>query len=794
MNYETFLKKIENCPWHEIESELAVSIRNNPNDPIFLVCGAHLSLRQGEPLRARILAEKALSLDPNCEYAFIESAIADFYLDDLEKAYLALSAHSLGCLPFEHPAHLAIVYLRFIFDEQSLMPQNNALQCWARFIGNQEIVESFIKFAIVDPQGNNTLAFNASNLPDIANTLLARGDKLATIFFAKLCQVLAPTSADSFLAVGLVNLHLGFLESASRALHEAAFRQVDTSLNVLWLELSLYCRQQRFDQAVEISNKLIEFNAMGFDGLGLHVDLLVRCNTNPAHIEEFLQKIYIHEGGLAHPAVRIAVLRHKLQQGMLTPEDVLNELTGAPELSSTATGMYLQAHLLKDAQPKLARSLANQAITVAPFHPDAANWINESTSQSGIFEYMGLFLPTEHEGCAWPNDRQIELLKVIFSNTPEVMRDRWNTFLTHHEIDRLDAGCYRLLPLLHTRLNNTCPDENWSKKELLKGVWKKSFLENSTRLNSIVALTHTLNQFGIRFQVLKGLANAILLYGDLGARPMTDIDILIKPKDLDTCHEVLTKQGWNCDAPPTPQRIRFQYASTYLHPSGGNLDLHWRPSEEFTTDFYNPDDLGRHAAFSWMGNSFETLNPAANLACTILHGVAWNHLSPVRWVSDAMLIIKKSKLELDWGLFESLSNKYQFKNIVVSGLCYLVTHFPDFERFVPNHLLENSAEADQIRLLQIRCRSRTVPADLQDILALATKLRAQFNLEVTDQIWACASHFDPKDIDDLSNKNILWLPVYDPDIFNSQLLEKGATNCLVLDANHNGYLQTVCPN
>ena len=283
-----------------------------------------------------------------------------------------------------------------------------------------------------------------------------------------------------------------------------------------------------------------------------------------------------------------------------------------------------------------------------------------------------------------------------------------------------------------------------------------------------------------------------MLYGDLGARPMTDIDILIKPENLYTCHDILIKEGWATETPPSRQRLRFQYASTYLHPNGGNLDLHWRPTEEFTVDSYDPSDLGEPAQFSWMGQTLYTLNPTSNLACTILHGVAWNHLSPIRWISDALLLLKQPESPIDWSYFESLAVRYHFKHVMIDGLGFLRRQFPDIAHLIPTHLVQSELTTDEKRLLDVRYRSRSELANLEETLALAKKLRVQFHTNEADQIWICANHFTQQEVGQLTEHNIHWLPVYDSSVFESQITALEANNCLVLDANHNGYLRTVC--
>lgn len=792
MDDATLFQAINQGQWQLLEASLTELIRQTPNDPKPLAQAAHVSLCQGQPQRALVLAQKALGLAPECTPAFVESALVDLYQGDLERSYKALRRVSLSNLPKDHPAHLARTLLCIIFDDVTpeLQADAKGLQNqWSTMLGAPAMVDALMH--LVRGHEINSATLPVQEMPNQAYKLLANGNQLLANLFSKLCQVIAPNSADSFLAVGIIDLHLGFLEGASRALHEAAYRQTNTPPSVLWPTFCLYCRQERYAEAIEIANQLIVAHAMTLDGMGYYIELLVRCQADTSAIERCLHDTLKFDGAAQHPGVRVAAYRLALATKQQTPELVLGGLTQTTDLVHSAPGLYLQAALLNDSNPDRAKTSAEQAIALEPFHPDAARWLNVNSNQTNVFEYMGLFLPTEHEGCAWPNTLQTELLQVIFAATPDDIRNGWQNFLERHTLERLDAGCYRLLPLLHSRLTRLCPNTDWPRREMLKGVWKKSFLENATRLKTIMALTQTLESNGINYLLLKGLANAIDLYGDLGARPMSDIDILITPEDLVLCHQILIERGWQTQTPPVHQRIRFQYASTYLHPDGGNLDLHWRPAEDFTTDDYNATDLGDRKTISWMGQIIHTLNPTTNLACTILHGVAWNHLSPVRWVSDALLLLKHHQSAIDWVQFETVTQRYHFSHITRAGLRYLVEHFAEAATLVPEHLYNQPLTQPEERLLNIRCRSRTEPAGLDDLLVLFDALNLRFKLGPNDQRWACASHFSAGEIQTLANQGICWMPVYDAITLETQLARMGVKNCLLLDGNLNGYLRSV---
>jgi Uncharacterised nucleotidyltransferase len=791
MDYTVLRSAIASGQLIAIDTALTEFIRRSPNDPEPLVYAAHHALCQGQPQRAKVLAEKALSLVPDYAPALIEFGLINVYLGDLEQGNRVLKLVLLSEIPETHPAHLAYAMLVAIFDESA--PELKRIahgmrQHWGAMIKSPEIIDAFISL-LVDP--DNYLSVGSESMPSLARNLLGMGDQLIVNLFGKLCQLVAPSSPSSFLAVGIIDLHQGFLESAGRALHEAGYRKTGLDPEVLWPTFALFSRQQRFSDALKVANLLISMNEMTLDGMGLYIDLLIRCHVDPAAIEQCLQNTSRFAGAEHNPWIQIAGMRFGLYTGTSTPEGVWQRLNECVELAQTAPGLFLSAKLILEKDAGLAKSLAERALILAPNHPEAANWIDLVQNQKQVFEYMGMFLPSEHEGCAWPNAMQGELLQAIFANRPVEMIARWHNFLERYELERLDAGCYRLLPLLHSRLTRYCPDGQWARCEVLKGAWKKSFLENSTRLKSTINLIKILEKHGIRYCLLKGLASAVSLYGDVGARPMSDIDILVHQEDLVVCHKILSDCGWQTQTPPSPQRWRFQYASTYLHPDGGNLDLHWRPAEEFTTDDYQASDLGEGVRLTWMGQVIEMLNSTTNLACTILHGMAWNHLSPVRWVCDSLLLLKHQHHNIDWDQFDALTKRYHFSHITSAGLQYLAKNFPEVSSFVPRHILERQLTEEENTLLQIRCRSRTETASFDDLLKLFDALNARFRLGPNDQRWVCGSHLSNDEIQQLAQHEIRWMPTYDDVSLKKQLAEMGVANCLLLDGNLNGYLRTV---
>lgn len=97
---------------------------------------------------------------------------------------------------------------------------------------------------------------------------------------------------------------------------------------------------------------------------------------------------------------------------------------------------------------------------------------------------------------------------------------------------------------------------------------------------SLALLLECLNRVKRPLLFLKGVDLAHRVYGDLGARSMSDIDLLAHPDDVMAFHEALSALGFKADAPPSAARQAEELWSqtSYEPPSRGvyALDLHWR--------------------------------------------------------------------------------------------------------------------------------------------------------------------------------------------------------------------------
>jgi hypothetical protein len=105
---------------------------------------------------------------------------------------------------------------------------------------------------------------------------------------------------------------------------------------------------------------------------------------------------------------------------------------------------------------------------------------------------------------------------------------------------------YGVAPLLYSNLkqvpNNTqVPVEIM---EQLKGSYLWHAVKNNNIYHKISEITETFSQEMIPVIILKGAALAWLCYKDVALRPMRDLDLLVRRKDLDAADQLLRKLGY----------------------------------------------------------------------------------------------------------------------------------------------------------------------------------------------------------------------------------------------------------
>jgi len=235
-----------------------------------------------------------------------------------------------------------------------------------------------------------------------------------------------------------------------------------------------------------------------------------------------------------------------------------------------------------------------------------------------------------------------------------------------------------LAPLLYKKLDSVpwlaaIPEEPL---RVLRDAYFTSAARNIILQSELEAIADRLAQAGIRVMVLKGAALANSLYGNIALRPMSDLDLLVRPDDVKRAIDILENfdyvlVGTEADrldpfAPSFTGELVFSKDS----PVRATVELHWQliPAVTFRkATRLDTDKLWKHTAPLTIGmHEALQLTPEATLVhlCTHLGVHSFRHL---RGLLDVALLAR----ELDaaqWERFAGLAEVCQVRTVTYVAL------------------------------------------------------------------------------------------------------------------------------
>ena len=136
-----------------------------------------------------------------------------------------------------------------------------------------------------------------------------------------------------------------------------------------------------------------------------------------------------------------------------------------------------------------------------------------------------------------------------------------------------DVAERRLLPLLGANLRAlgiSHPIQSAG-----ASVGSRSAARNALLMQSAADAVCRLARAGVPTLVLKGVPLIVQYYRDPALRPMSDVDLMVRPADLARALRILAEAGWTVQGGRTgPRLLPFLYAFEHHRQDGAKLDLH----------------------------------------------------------------------------------------------------------------------------------------------------------------------------------------------------------------------------
>lgn len=309
-------------------------------------------------------------------------------------------------------------------------------------------------------------------------------------------------------------------------------------------------------------------------------------------------------------------------------------------------------------------------------------------------------------GSSWISGEQRLLMRAALLKGNDAIQ-AWEKWAGNVNIDRIDIGSHRLLPLLY---NNLCLHGiDHPLMNQLKGIHRHSWYKNQIMFKNIGTLMSSFEKTGIKTMVLKGAALNLLYYKNIELRPMNDFDVLVLQEQALEASSLLNKINFTSVTHLKENYFTGVHAIPFVDVSGFRVDLHWHVistclERDADNDFWK-------GAIPVKINDVSTLalNPTDELLHVCAHrGISWSP-SNLWWVPDALTILYKSP-EIDWKRFLFNVQKFHLILPMRETLSYL---YEEFNAPMSEEMLQTIMRSRTTIGERLEHKARTTPKELR---------------------------------------------------------------------------------
>ena len=252
----------------------------------------------------------------------------------------------------------------------------------------------------------------------------------------------------------------------------------------------------------------------------------------------------------------------------------------------------------------------------------------------------------------------------------------WQAWQKEVEFEQVDLGSQRLLPLLHANLKRLgVRDPILAKYE---GIHKRHWYKDRLLMDALERVLKVLAEHRLPVVLIKGAAFNALGFYQPGMRPMSDLDLMVPLDRAREAAALLLAAGWtriseDGGAELSPADLRFGKEAVFKKGPELEIELHWECSWEFYRGAPARELWANASGASLRGHPFLVLHPADHLLLVCAHGAAANRITPIRWVGDALVLLRHTSI--DWTYLVAHARQHRLVYPVRNMLRYLNEHF-----------------------------------------------------------------------------------------------------------------------
>jgi len=269
-----------------------------------------------------------------------------------------------------------------------------------------------------------------------------------------------------------------------------------------------------------------------------------------------------------------------------------------------------------------------------------------------------------------PTSAQLLVLHAALDRDDEQARAAWGSWRRGVDFDDVDHGSTRLLPLVYRRLGPDTFDAEVVGR--LKGLYRRSWSRNQLLFKRAAEAIELLGAVGIETLVTKGASLALLFYGDVGVRPMDDVDVLVPIERTGEAISALAAAGWSPDKEDPATWAQVHHSLGFAGPREGEVDLHWFSLWQPASD---RELWAASVPMELAGTGTRAPSAADQLLLACVHGTPWSPLPPFRWIADAVTVIRTGGEQLDWSRLAAEAERRRLTVATAAALTYLRQEF-----------------------------------------------------------------------------------------------------------------------
>jgi hypothetical protein len=254
-----------------------------------------------------------------------------------------------------------------------------------------------------------------------------------------------------------------------------------------------------------------------------------------------------------------------------------------------------------------------------------------------------------------PSKKDVEdIIRLVTSGSPKIDFKKLIQLAAHNGV----------APLLYKNLK---PLEILSEEVLseLRNLYLYSIAGNLQKANVLLEILRLLKDQGIAAIPIKGVLAAEIIFENPGLYYGSDIDILVKPSELQKVKHILIESGYDYNEENEPDMLSSHYHIVFSN-DHQLVEVHWNLVKRYFNippEFWWEDTLLE----PYQGQEILCLSPEKYLICTIFR--LYSHMfNPLRFLVLVSELCNKYYKKIDWPHFSRLTKEYGMARLITFSL------------------------------------------------------------------------------------------------------------------------------